>query len=126
MRPAPRKLVLRSDVSYLVIGGLKGLCGSLAIYLARLGAKHLVILSRSGYEDKRSQGVLKDLYAEGCQADLVKGNVSILEDVRRTFKQASVPIGGIIQGAMVLRVRKSVHTSYSMDANTHRTKYLPP
>jgi len=31
--------------------------------------------------------------------------VSVLEDVKRVFKGASVPIKGLIQGAMVLRVR---------------------
>ncbi len=104
VRPAPRIVFLRSDMSYLIVGGLKGLCGSLAIYLAQLGAKHLVILSRSGYDDERSQGVLKNLYAEGCEVDLVRGDVSVRQDVQRTFKSATVKIGGLIQGAMVLRV----------------------
>ena len=103
VRAAPRKLRLATDKSILIVGGLKGLCGSLAIYLARQGAQHLVVLSRSGYNDARSQSVLKDLYAEGCNVDLVKGDVSSFEDVRRTFKSSSVPVGGIIQGAMVLR-----------------------
>lgn len=91
------------------MGGLRGLCGSLAIYLARLGIKHLVVFSRSGYADERSQGVLKDIHAEGCQVVLVKGDVSVADDVRRCFKLATVPIGGVIQGAMVLRV--SIHDS---------------
>ncbi|KAL8895775.1 MAG: hypothetical protein Q9192_003453 [Flavoplaca navasiana] len=105
VRPAPRKLPLRGDVSYLIIGGLKGLCGSLAVYMARHGAKHIVVMSRSGYEDKASQRVLNDLLNEGCQVDLAKGDVSELEDVRRAFQEASAPVGGIIQGAMVLRDR---------------------
>ena len=92
-------------MSYLIVGGLKGLCGSLAIYLARLGAKHLVVLARSGYKDERSQAVLRDIRAENCEVDLIQGDVSVLADVQRTFKSATVPIGGIFQGAMVLRVR---------------------
>ena len=97
-------LTFKSNKSILIIGGLKGLRGRLASYLARLGAKSLVVLSRSSYADERSQSILKDIYTEGCQVDLVQGDVSILDDVRRCFKQATVPIGGIIQGAMVLRV----------------------
>ena len=104
VRPAPRKLSIRSDVSYLIIGGLKGLCGSLAVYMARHGAKHIVAMSRSGYEDKISRRVLNDLQNEGCQVDLAKGDVADLGDVRSAFEKATVPIGGIIQGAMVLRV----------------------
>ena len=80
------------------------MCGSLAIYLARLGIKHLVVLPRSGYADEKSQGVLKNIYAKGCQVVLIKGDVSVANDVRRCFKQATVPIGGSIQGAKVLRV----------------------
>ena len=104
VRPVPRQLELRGDVSYLIIGGLRGLCGSLAIYMARLGAKHLVVMSRSGADDKISQGVLKNIYNEGCEVDLFKGDVSSFSDVRKAFKEASAPVGGIIQGAMVLRV----------------------
>ena len=106
VRPAPRRLSLRSDVSYLIIGGLKGLCGSLAVYMARHGAKHIVAMSRSGYEDRVSLRVLHDLSTEGCHVDLAIGDVANLDDVRRAFQKATVPVGGIIQGAMVLRVSR--------------------
>ena len=103
-RSSPRALKFRTDLSYLIVGGLKGLCGSLAVYLARKGAKYLTVLSRSGYEDEKSQAVLQDLDALGVQTDLFKGDVSKLEDVQRMFRQSKKPIVGIIQGAMVLRV----------------------
>ena len=107
-RPAARELILRFDVSYLIIGGLKGLCGSVTIYLAQSGAKHLVVLSRSGYGDRRSQGALKNIYAQGCRIDLVKGDGSSLEIVQRAFESATARIGGLFQGAMVLRVGNTV------------------
>ncbi|KAI0970360.1 putative polyketide synthase [Xylaria arbuscula] len=103
VRPAVRALTLREDVSYLIVGGLKGLCGSLAVDLARHGARNLVIMSRSDYGDPRSQGVLRDLKNHGCGADLVRGDVSRIEDVRLAFTKASKPVAGIVQGAMVLR-----------------------
>ncbi|KAJ6443718.1 Polyketide synthase [Purpureocillium lavendulum] len=103
VRPAARNFDLPQDTAILIVGGLRGLCGSLAIYLAQRGAKHLVILARGGYEDARSKAVLKNIHAQGAKVDLVRGDVSIVEDVRRTFKSASVPISGVIQGAMVLR-----------------------
>jgi len=115
VRPAIRQLSLRPDVSYLIVGGLKGLCGSLAVDMARHGARNVVILGRSGYDDIRSQGVLKDLRAHGCIADLVRGDVSNFDDVRRTFASASKPIAGVIQGAMVLRDKPfemMTHTEY--------------
>ena len=98
------ELQLRSDMSYLIVGGLKGLCGSLAIFMARRGARNLVVLSRSGYADHKSQGILHNLSALGCNAVLVKGDVTCRADVDRAFQEARLPIDGIIQGAMVLRV----------------------
>ena len=104
-RRAKRTLNLQPDASYLIVGGLKGLCGSLAVHLAKSGAKHLAVIGRSGYDDDRSKSIIKDIHALGGSIDLLKGDVSNLDDVRRCFGEISKPIRGIIQGAMVLRVR---------------------
>lgn len=104
MRPHPRTLRLRPDVSYLLVGGLKGLCGSLAVQLARRGAKHLVVLARSGYADAASQATIANIESEGCHVQLMVGDVSKVEDVRRVFNEAEPRVAGVIQGAMVLRV----------------------
>lgn len=92
-------------MSYLIIGGLKGLCGSLAIFLARCGARYLTIMSRSGYEDERSKTILAHLDVLHVQIELVQGDVAESQDVRRMFCSSTRPIAGIIQGAMVIRVR---------------------
>lgn len=104
VRPSRLPLQLRGEVGYLLIGGLKGLCGSVAVHLASLGAKHIVVMARSGYNDDVSQRVITDLAALGCTITLGQGDVSKADDVRRVIKQSPVPIGGVIQGAMVLRV----------------------
>lgn len=104
VKPAAPALDLNPDASYLIVGGLKGLCGSLAVYLARNGAKNLVLLSRSGYDDEQSRAVLHDLRGLGVNVDAVIGDVTNPDDVERTCASASKPIRGIIQGAMVLRV----------------------
>lgn len=90
--------------SYLIVGGLKGLCGSVAIYLAQLGTKHLTILCRSGYGDPQSQAVLANIASQGCTVSLLTGDVSVLADVQQVFDGSSIPIKGVIHGAMVLRV----------------------
>ena len=64
-------------------------------------------MSRSGYKDESSQRILKDLSNEGRQVDLAIGDVSNVDDVKCAFQNATAPIGGIIQGAMVLRVSES-------------------
>ncbi|BCS06389.1 putative secondary metabolism biosynthetic enzyme [Aspergillus luchuensis] len=97
--PAPTQLRLRDDATYLIVGGLRGLCGSLAVYLACHGAKHLAVI------------VIRDLISLGTRVELVQGDVSCLKDVRRAFRQAVKPVRGIIQGAMVLKI----YTSMTVD-----------
>ncbi|KAH1615370.1 hypothetical protein KXX21_000900 [Aspergillus fumigatus] len=90
---------------YLLVGGLKGICGSLAIHLASHGAKNIAVMSRSGGGDQVSQGIARNIRALGCSLDLLQGDVTSISDVRRAFSQISVPLGGIIQGAAVFRDR---------------------
>lgn len=72
-------------------------------------------MSRSGYGDPQSQIVLRQLRDLNCQIDLLRGDVTKLEDVRKIFDKTTHPIAGIIQGAMVLRVStKLVHPCPSM------------
>ena len=75
--------------------------------MARHGAEHLVVMSRSGYTDEKSQQVLENIFGLDSQIDLAQGDVSVLQDVQRAFKVATKLIGGVIQGAMVLRVSSS-------------------
>ncbi|KAH9902283.1 reducing type I polyketide synthase [Xylariomycetidae sp. FL2044] len=105
VRKAALNFRLRPDVCYLIVGGLRGLCSSLAIYLAQNGAKHIAVLSRSGHDDERSQSVAKNIRALGSNIHLLRGDVSKLDDVRAAFGATPVPVGGVVQGAMVLRDR---------------------
>ncbi|KAF7175177.1 hypothetical protein CNMCM7691_006581 [Aspergillus felis] len=97
--------ILNPDHCYLFVGGLKGICGSLAIHLASHGAKHIAVMTRSGYGDKLSQSIARNIRTLGCSVDLLQGDVTCISDVRRAFSQVSVPLGGIIQGAAVFRDR---------------------
>ncbi|KAL9115464.1 MAG: hypothetical protein Q9227_000785 [Pyrenula ochraceoflavens] len=103
IRPALQSLKLRHDTSYLIVGGLKGLCGSIALSFARHGAKHVIVMGRSGFDDQVSQRAIRNIEAEGCGLVLVKGDVTVKNDVKHAFSSAPVPIGGIVQGAMVVR-----------------------
>lgn len=107
VRPAPRPFELRADASYFIVGGLRGLCGSLAIHMAQHGAKHIVAFSRSGCDDDRSQRIIENCKSFGCQVYGAKGDVSSFDDVNKALKDVPAPVAGVIQGAMLLRV--SVH-----------------
>lgn len=73
----------------------------------------MAIMSRSGYQDDMSQSVIRRICALECSVDLLQGDVTIAQDVQRCFREARVPIGGIIQGAMVLRVSENSPDSKS-------------
>ncbi|WYZ45768.1 hypothetical protein EsH8_VIII_001084 [Colletotrichum jinshuiense] len=105
VRRAPKILHFRDNATYLIVGGLRGLCGALAIYLAKSGAKHLAVISRSGHTDEKSRSIVKQIRALGSNIDLLTADVTSKGDVQRAFNQTTFPIGGIIQGAMVLRDR---------------------
>lgn len=95
VRPAPRSVRIRPDKCYLIVGGLRGLCASLAIYLT--------VMSRSG-DRKVPPKIRDDIYALGCDLQVCQGDVSREEDVRPVFRGTKAPVAGIVQGAMALRV----------------------
>ncbi|KAI0603270.1 PKSKA1 [Biscogniauxia sp. FL1348] len=105
VRRAPNNLSFRDDRCYLIVGGLRGLCGSIAMYLAKIGVKNLAVISRSGYGDEKSRGIIKQINALGAHIDLLTADVTIAAEVEKALGQTSVPVAGIIQGAMVLRDR---------------------
>ncbi|KAL2881421.1 hypothetical protein SGCOL_002986 [Colletotrichum sp. CLE4] len=105
VRRAPKAITFRNDRCYLIVGGLKGLCGSLAVYLAKSGAKHLAVISRSGHCDEKSRGVIEEIKALGSDIYCLTADVAIAGDVERAFRSTQLPIAGVIQGAMVLRDR---------------------
>jgi len=104
VRPPPKTVFLESEASYVIVGGLKGLCGSLAIYLAKHGAKNILAMSRSGCSDERSLKVIMNCNALGCEVQEAAVDITSYSDVAKAFRSAKYPIKGIIQGAMVLKV----------------------
>lgn len=105
IRPALPTLRLQPNVSYLIVGGLKGACGTLAIHMAIHGAQHIIASSRSGIEDEASVRIIESCRVHGCKVTEAKGDIGNVDFTRRLFKSANPRIAGIIQGAMVLRVR---------------------
>ena len=104
IRPAVPRLRLDPDVSYLIVGGLRGACGTLAIHMAQHGARHIIVNSRSGIGDEASARIVASCNVYKCEVVEVKGDVGDIDFVREMFKSAVPRIAGVIQGAMVLRV----------------------
>lgn len=96
---------LRSDVPYLLVGGLGGIGRAVARWMVEKGARHLVFLSLSGQASPESQSLVRDLESQdGCTVTVVAGSVANIEDVRRAVAACKKPIGGVMQMTMVLKV----------------------
>ncbi|KAB8211232.1 KR domain-containing protein [Aspergillus parasiticus] len=102
IRPAPSKVALRSDASYLIVSGLTGLCGSLAIHMARQGARQIIVCSRSGLSDDASQKTVANCSAYGCDIVEAKGDVADMAFLRKCSVRQLLQIAGVVQGAMIL------------------------
>jgi NADPH:quinone reductase-like Zn-dependent oxidoreductase len=109
IRPAVPKLQLDPEAAYLIVGGLRGLCGSLAVHMARHGARHIIAMSRSGIQDEASARIVTNCAAYGCRITEAKGDAGDLDFVSRVFRSTQPQrIAGLIQGAMVLRASSSL------------------
>jgi hypothetical protein len=71
-------------------------------------------MSRSGYADEKSRLVIKQINALGCHIDLLIADVTNAEAVTKAMQQTTVPVVGIIQGAMVLRVSSSAKLAIAL------------
>ncbi|KAI3025544.1 hypothetical protein CBS147482_1131 [Aspergillus niger] len=92
----------RKDAAYLLVGGLGGLGGSIATWMASHGAGNLVTLSRSGDKSEDDRHIVAEIEAFGCSVQMFKGDVSKEEDVRHLVRNTSRPIAGMVHTAMVL------------------------
>jgi hypothetical protein len=107
------ELSLRPDVSYLLVGGLGGLGRAISTWMVERGARNLVYLSRSVGKNPEEATLIEELSAMGCMAQMVQGSVAVPGDVERAVKSARLPIAGVLQMSMVLRVSTYLSISFS-------------
>ncbi|KAF7595008.1 hypothetical protein BBP40_007609 [Aspergillus hancockii] len=99
-----REQHMDSNASYLIGGGLRGFCRSLAITHAKHGVKKLAVMSRSGSKEGRSQDAIANCGSLGCITEEYIGDVTSSTDIRLVLVSTKPTIRGIIQASMVLRV----------------------
>lgn len=102
--PRPKEFSFKSDVSYLLTGGLGGLGRSVASWMVEKGARHLTFLSRSAGKGDGDQAFFRELESMGCSLIAVQGKADDLASVNACISQTPRPIKGIFHLAMVLRV----------------------
>ncbi|MCB9875151.1 MAG: SDR family NAD(P)-dependent oxidoreductase [Planctomycetaceae bacterium] len=101
----PREAAFRSDRTYLISGGASGFGLHVARWMADRGARHLVLLSRSGCKTAEDERCVLAMREFGVEITLAKANISDAAAVRQLVQQIeneSPPLAGVIHGAAVL------------------------
>lgn len=101
--------IAHQDASYLITGGTGGIGRSLAFWLAKNGAKNIVLASRSGLGSGSARALVEDIQTLDIGVNIAVracdvGNRAQLEDLIKGIQEIMPPIKGVIHGAMVLRV----------------------
>ncbi|KAI7916092.1 fatty acid synthase S-acetyltransferase [Pyricularia oryzae] len=112
------KKILRSDGTYLLIGGTGGLGRSMAKWMVDNGAGNVVLLSRSGSATGQVKQLIDAASEAGSQVIVKRCDVANKASVDELFKGLSdlPPVRGIVHGAMVLRdvlFEKMAYTDYT-------------
>ncbi|KUL87368.1 hypothetical protein ZTR_04649 [Talaromyces verruculosus] len=103
-RPEPAKL--KSDATYIVVGGLGGLGKRIVLWMAERGAKNIVTFSRSGTMNEQALSLVKSAKELGTTVYVKKcdvGDEEQLKQVMSELKDKLPPIRGIVQSAMILQ-----------------------
>ncbi|KAI8630076.1 KR domain-containing protein [Xylariaceae sp. FL1651] len=90
------------NASYVIAGGFRGIGKSLASWFAERGARHLILLSRSGATTKSARLLVEDL--SGRQVRVAAPRCDVVGTM--------LLIKGCIQASMVLRDRLFQNMSY--------------
>jgi 1-acyl-sn-glycerol-3-phosphate acyltransferase len=103
--PWVERPLCRDDGAYVISGGLGGFGLAVARWLIGLGARHIVLLSRSGTPMPENQAAFEALRAMDAEIIVARADVTkeaellqVLDDLRGR----DVPIRGVVHGAMVL------------------------
>jgi acyl transferase domain-containing protein/NADPH:quinone reductase-like Zn-dependent oxidoreductase len=121
--------LLRADATYILIGGTGGLGRSMARWMVGKGARHLVLVSRSGSTTGKVKELIDDLASTGASIAVRKCDVADCSSVENLIKNelTGMPeIRGVVHGAMVLNVSFDIPlpTFINPVLTNHRTSSL--
>ncbi|KAJ4286351.1 hypothetical protein N0V88_008057 [Collariella sp. IMI 366227] len=100
------KEIFREDGTHIIIGGTGGLGKSMAKYMVENGARNVVLVSRSGADDKTTEQLQREINQPGARVLVMKCDVGDAHQVAQLFRRCHrdlPPVCGIIHAAMVLR-----------------------
>lgn len=99
--------LLKANATYVLIGGTGGLGRSMARWMVSRGARHLVLVSRSGSATGKVKELIEEVAEVGAKVIIQRcdvANPAEVEELVNFGLERMPPIRGLIHGAMVLRV----------------------
>ncbi|MBL8396049.1 MAG: SDR family NAD(P)-dependent oxidoreductase [Candidatus Accumulibacter sp.] len=106
--PAPvarRRLQLAADASYLVTGGLRGFGLRTAQWLASKGARHLILIGRSGPDSAETRAIIEQLEAQGVRVYATICDVTrrdALDQLLAATARSMPPLKGVVHSAALI------------------------
>lgn len=101
----PRTATFKPNRAYLITGGASGFGLEIARWMAARGARHLVLVSRSGCKTDTDRLAVEDLMEQGVEVLLAQADITDVKAVRRLMERIHAhlpPLAGVIHGAAVL------------------------
>ncbi|KAJ4302832.1 hypothetical protein N0V90_001723 [Kalmusia sp. IMI 367209] len=105
IRAGTPEYLFSENASYVVAGGLGGIGRRIASWLVERGARHLILLSRSGGEgNKRAAQLVQDLHAAGVEVRTPKCDIANITSLQHTLDTCTdmPPIRGCFHAAMTI------------------------
>ncbi|MEW5983053.1 MAG: type I polyketide synthase [Acidobacteriota bacterium] len=97
--------LVRPEATYLITGGTRGFGLEIARWMVGQGARHLVLVSRSGASTAEARDAVARMTQAGAEVAVFAADVGQAEDVHRMIgriAETMPPLRGIVHGAMVL------------------------
>nr|AYM54557.1 hypothetical protein [Racemicystis crocea] len=116
--------VVRADATYMITGGLGGLGLLAAQWLAGEGAKHLLLVGRSGVTTEAQVQAIDALKAAGVEVVVARGDIADPTEVASVLREAEErmpPLRGILHTAGVLEDGVLLH----QDMRRFRAVFAP-
>ena len=119
-----RSIAPRADATYLITGGHGGLGLAVARWLVEKGARHLVLLGRSGASAARNKNWPPNSRQKARQITTIQADIANESDVARALAEIRAgmpPLLGVIHAAGVL----DDHLLMNLDAESFRRVLAP-
>ncbi|KAH7030733.1 uncharacterized protein B0I36DRAFT_288346 [Microdochium trichocladiopsis] len=106
--PPPPQLQLKRNGTYIIAGGLGDIGRTLFSHLSKLGAGHIITLSRRAIGEEERSGFEKEAAKFGAKLHILQCDITDVQSVKNVAKycQDSLPpVRGLIHAGMVLQDR---------------------